>query len=82
MTFSEANREFQIYHKKKHQIILAEDVSHFSFIEKYPLKFHANYKYLVSCRVQQIITVFIICQMQFNNSKHCIMSAKIYCENI
>ena len=53
MTFSEANREFKILptSHKKHQIILAGNVSHFNFIEKYPLKFHSNYKYLVSYRV-------------------------------
>ena len=52
MTFCEANREFKIYthHIKRHQIILAGDVSHFNFIEKYPLKFLSNYKYLVSYR--------------------------------
>ena len=36
-----------------------------------------------NCKLfQQIITVFTIRQMQFNNSKHCTISAKIYCENI
>ena len=52
MTFSEANREFKTLHTshKKHYIILAGDESHFNFIEKYPLKFHSNYKYLVSYR--------------------------------
>ena len=50
MTFSEANREFKIYthHIKRHQIVLVKDLSYFNFIEKYPLKFHSNYKYLVS----------------------------------
>ena len=35
MTFSEANREFQIFHTshKNHQIILAGHVSHFSFFQ-------------------------------------------------
>ena len=66
MTFSEANREFKILqtsHKKAlNNIILAGDVSHFNFIEKYPLKFHSNYKYLVNLQsdfklFQQITTV-------------------------
>ena len=52
MIFSE-NRKFKIFthHIKKHQIILAGDVSHFNFIGKIPLKFHSNHKYLVSYRV-------------------------------
>ena len=52
MTFSEVNREFKILHTshKRHEIILDKDLSHFNFIEKYPLKFHSNYKYLVSYR--------------------------------
>ena len=49
MTFSEANREFKILHTS-HKKALDKDVSHFNFIEKYPLKFHSNYKYLVSYR--------------------------------
>ena len=42
------NSTFFTHHVKKNQIILAGDVSHFNFIGKYPLKFHSNYKYLVS----------------------------------
>ena len=52
MTCSEVNREFKILHTshKKALNILDKDLSHFNFIEKYPLKFHSNYKYLVSYR--------------------------------
>ena len=44
------NPRFSTHHIEKHKIILAGDVSRFNFIEKYPLKFHSNYKYLVSYR--------------------------------
>ena len=64
MSFSEANREFKFYthHIKRHQILLAGDVSHFNLSEKYSLKFHPNYKPLVSLQsdfklFQQIITI-------------------------
>ena len=54
MTYSEVNREFKILHtshkKAFLKIILDKDLSHFNFIEKYPLKFHSNYEYLVSYR--------------------------------
>ena len=52
MTLCEVNREFKLLHTshKKALKILDKDVSHFNFIEKYPLKFHSNYKYLVSYR--------------------------------
>ena len=32
------NSRFLTHYIKKHQIILAGDVSHFNFLEKYPLK--------------------------------------------
>ena len=52
MTFSEVNREFKILHTshKKALKILEKDLSQLDFIEKYSLKFHSNYKYLVSYR--------------------------------
>ena len=51
VTFSEVNREFIILHiSHKKALILDKNLSHFNFIEKYPLKFHSNYKYLVSYR--------------------------------
>ena len=48
MTFSEANREFKILHTSHKNAL--NNVSHFNFMEKHPLKFHSDYKYLVSYR--------------------------------
>ena len=63
MTFSETNGEFKILHTshKRHQIITG-DVSHFNYIEKYPLKFHSKLQVFSQLQsdfklFQQIITV-------------------------
>ena len=64
MTFSEVNREFKILHTshKKALKILDKDLSHFNFIEKYPLKFHSELQVFSQLQsdfelFQQIITV-------------------------
>ena len=52
MTFSEANREsrFITHHTKKTLNNISCGCVTLQFYGKYPLKFHSNYKYLVSYR--------------------------------
>ena len=52
MRFSEANREFKILHTSHKKALnnISWGCVTLQFIKKYPLKFHSNYKYLVSYR--------------------------------
>ena len=89
MTFSETNGEFKILHtshkKALNYINWGCVILQFyrKISSKIPLLVQVFSQLQSNCKLfQQIITVFINWHMQFNNSKHCTISAKIYCENI